>query len=142
MWGDAGGVYAVGAEGVILRAQGEGFIEASGGLRRRLRAVVGDASGRYALAAGAVLYAPPDNHRFTLRSPITWREIRAALLAGPLYVAGAGGVISLSRDGGDTWKLLKSGTTAGLNALAPELAIMTAWTVVSFVAALRLFRWQ
>ena len=31
---------------------------------------------------------------------------------------------------------------AGWDALAPELAILLAWGVVSFVLALRLFRWQ
>ena len=31
---------------------------------------------------------------------------------------------------------------AGYAALAPELAILAAWGVVSFVLALKLFRWQ
>jgi hypothetical protein len=30
----------------------------------------------------------------------------------------------------------------GLRAVAPELAILAAWGIVSFVLALRLFRWQ
>ena len=109
----ASGIYAVGANGVVLRSQdrGERWAPLSVATRAVLHAVA--VSGRAVLVGGegAVLLRAADGEHFSAAQGVEGAGVSALWTDGRVAVAvGPGGAVLRSEDGGARWTRVESGT--------------------------------